>query len=253
MTPTYAALCTDFYVNQKIVSKLDLPTNRETVLEMFDRVRKTLPAMDRFRRYEDEIALESADDRGDYSWMALRRTSLRSGWVNPTSLDEAYRLHRLILEAAPYFLSLSPLDVEYIELVFGFDLEARGNRSEIVFDALLADSPLGAMIEGKSEQVLDVQPMLGFSLSARGDVQAYVEIKTRSLPADGPFGLSGAEPEMQPISVYLTARKCGPLDSIESFKSAFGTLAGSAERLAEERVIPQIIMPLREAILLHPA
>ena len=55
------ALCTDFYVNQKLALKLDLPSARETVLDMFDRIRKELPNMDRFRRYDGELALESAE------------------------------------------------------------------------------------------------------------------------------------------------------------------------------------------------
>ena len=39
------ALCTDFYINQKMSLKLDLPTARETVRDMFDRVRRDQPRM----------------------------------------------------------------------------------------------------------------------------------------------------------------------------------------------------------------
>ena len=59
MVNSIGALCTDFYVNQKLGLKMDLPTARETVLDMFDRVRKSVPSMDRFRRYEGELSLES--------------------------------------------------------------------------------------------------------------------------------------------------------------------------------------------------
>jgi len=31
-----AAICSDFYVNQKLALKLDLPTARESVLDLFD-------------------------------------------------------------------------------------------------------------------------------------------------------------------------------------------------------------------------
>ena len=55
MTTSYSVICSDFYVNQKLALKLDVPSSRETVLHMFDRVRKELPRMDRFRRYEDEL------------------------------------------------------------------------------------------------------------------------------------------------------------------------------------------------------
>ena len=114
MATSFGALCSDFYVNQKISLKMDLPTGRETVLDLFDRIRREFPSMDRFRRYDGELALEAPEQSSHYSWMALRRTTVRSGSVNPDSLEQAYKLHRLVLEVAPYFLSISPLDIEFI-------------------------------------------------------------------------------------------------------------------------------------------
>jgi len=243
-----AALCTDFYINQKLALKLDLPTSRETVLDMFDRVRKELPQMDRFRRYEGELALESPEAESQYNWLALNRTSIRTGWVNPETLQQAYRLHRLILEIAPYFLSISPLDLEFVELVFGFDIEATANRNEVVFDALLAESSLGALVETDRESVLDAQPFVGFSLSHGCEVQAFVEVKTRSRSREVATG----HYESEPISVYLTVRRYGPFADVKDFAKSFGTLAGHAERLTDERVIPYVVMPIREALLSRP-
>jgi hypothetical protein len=242
------ALCTDFYVNQKLALKMDLPTARESVLDMFDRIRKELPSMDRFRRYEGELALESPETDSQYNWLALNRTAVRSGWVNPDSLQRAYKLHRLILEIAPYFLSISPLDVEYIELIFGFDIEAETNRNEVVFDALLADSPLTALVDTEREAVLDAQPFVGFSLSQQCDVQAFIEIKTRSRSREVATGQYASEP----ISVYLTVRRYGPFQTIQDFSDSFGALAGHAERLSEERVIPAVVMPIRQTLMSHP-
>ncbi len=248
MATSHGALCTDFYVNQKLALKMDLPTARESVLDMFDRIRRELPEMRRFKRYDRELALESLPGEANYSWMALRQTSIRSGWVNPDGLDTAYRLHRLILEIAPYYLSVSPIDVDYIELVFGFDIRAGVNRNEIVLNALLADSPLAALIDEGRESVIDAQPFLGFSLNNGCDLQAFVEIKTRTEASE----VASGHYEDEPISVYLTARRQGPLTSIEDFTNSFGMLAGHVERIAEDRVIPHIVLPIREAILSHP-
>jgi hypothetical protein len=248
MTLSLGAMCTDFYVNQKLALKMDLPTARETVLDMCDRIRKELPQMDRFRRYEGELALESSEHESQYSWLALRQTSVRSGWVNPESLEEAYKLHRLILSVAPYFLSISPLDVDYLELVFGFDLEAATNRNEVVFDALLGDSALAGLIDTERESVLEAQPFLGFSLSEDCRLQAFVEIKARTQPGE----VASRHYSDEPISIYLTTRRYGPLASIDDFAATFGMLAGHAERLAEERLIPQVVMPIRDAILSRP-
>ncbi len=244
MTADLGTLCSDFYVNQRISLTMDLPSARETVLDLFDRVRRELPGMKRFKRYEGELALESPDQEGRYCWLGLRRTSVRSGWVNPESLEEAYRLHRMLLETAPYFLSITPLDVEAIELVFGFDIHAHRNRNQVVFDALLADSALACMVQSDREDLLDVQPFIGISLEEASHIQASLEIKTRMSPGD----LQSKRWEDEPISVYLTVRREGPFESLDQFKETFGTLAGHIERLAEDRVIPGIIVPLHQAI-----
>lgn len=241
---TLGALCSDFYVNQKLSLKMDLPTARESVLDLFDRVRRELPEMDRFRRYDGELALESPTADAQYNWLALNQTAIRSGWVNPETLERSYKLHRLLLEVAPYYLSISPIDVEFVELVFGFDIEAETNRNEIVFEALIGDSPLRSLVDVGRETVLDAQPFVGFSLSGRGDLQAFIEIKTRTRSREVATGLYGNEP----ISVYLTVRRYGPFRELTDFTDAFGTLAGHAERLAEERVIPHVVVPIREAI-----
>ena len=247
MATSFGALCTDFYVNQKLSLKMDLPSGRETVFDLFDRVRREFPQMDRFRRYEGELALESPEQSSQYSWLALRRTTVRSGVVNPESLEPAYRLHRTVLEIAPYYLSISPLDIEFIELVLGFDLRAERNRNEVVFEALLADSPLAALIDPHDDTIIESQPFLGFALNTRCDVQAYVEVKSRTRTAE----IAAGKFEDEPISVYLTVRQYGSMKTVDDVKNCFGALAGHSERLAEERVLPHVILPLREAILAH--
>ena len=248
MATSFGALCTDFYVNQKVSLKMDLPSARETVLDMFDRIRKELPHMERFRRYEGELALESAERDAQYSWLALRRTTIRSGSVNPESLEDAYNLHRLVLDVAPYFLSISPLDVEFMELVFGFDLEAQANRNEVVLEALMGDSPLASLVKTNEEAVLEAQPFIGFCLNEKCDLQAFVEVKTRTRTAE----IAEGRFDDQPVSVYLTVRQYGPLKTIQELQTVFAMLAGHIERLAEDRVIPHVVMPLRERIMSRP-
>lgn len=250
MATSYAALCTDFYINQKLALKLDLPSSRETLLHLFDRVRREHPAMDRFRRYDDELALESPDEERSYSWVSLRKTTVRSGWVNPDSFEQAYRLHRLLLDTTPYFLSISPLDIDHLELIYGFDFEVppEANRDEIVFTALLADSPLAALVDRAGETVIDAQPLLGIALERgaeeSGTTTAFVEVKTRARQKD-PTNRHAAEP----ISVYLTVRRLGAIRSIEECAGIFNALAEHAEHLADSRVVPHVVAPIHTAIL----
>ena len=244
MTNELDTLVTDFYVNQKLSLKMDLPDSRETVLDLFGRLRREFPDLANFRRFENEFALESDETRRSYTWFSLRGTQLRSGSVNPDDLGDAYRLHRKVLDLAPWFLTISPLDVEHLELVFGFDMEAQMNRDQVVFNALLADSPLAELLDTEDE-VLDAQPSLGIMLEPSSQVQAYLEIKTRTTARERNTGNWNREP----ISVYLTMRHHGPMETLEDLTNRFAALAGHAERIAEQRVVPNVVMPIRHAIL----
>lgn len=246
--PDFGECCSDFYVNQKLALKMDLPESREPLLDLFDRVRRSVPELDRLRRYDGELALESPDQERRYRWVAMRQTSIRSGDVNPTELEDAYALHRLILEVAPYYLSISPLDIDYLELVFGFDLEAEANRDEVVFDALFADGPLGSLVDPTQDRFLDCQPIVGLALNEACDLQAFFEVRSRGSATEAATG----DYLPEPISVYLTVRRHGPVTSLEHLPAIFATLCGHAERLAEERAIPQLVLPIRHAILSRP-
>jgi hypothetical protein len=244
MSSSYGALCTDFYVNQKFALKMDLPSARETVLDLFDRIRKVIPTMDRFRRFEGELSLESPAMDGSYAWAALQQTAIKSGWVNPTELEDAYRLHTLLLEISPFYLSVSPLDVDYIELVYGFDLMARGNHDALVYEALLRDTPTGRLIDYPGAKAIDIQPFVGMVLNEECDLQAYFEVKTRTMTRDV---RSGEYPE-DPISIYLTVRKYGAVQQPQDLLDVFNEIREAGEKLVDERLVPELLQPLRSAI-----
>ncbi|MFA9477282.1 hypothetical protein ACERK3_03125 [Phycisphaerales bacterium AB-hyl4] len=244
MATSFGALCTDFYVNQKLALKMDLPAERETVLHFFDRVRKSSPSMNRFRRYDGEFALESSRRDPQYRWMALRRTSLRTGHVNPDSMEQAYRFHREILELAPHFLTISPLDVDYLELLYGFDLECDGNHDQVIYEALYENTPMAEALKAPGVKMLDVQPIFGLSLSDRGDIQAYFEVKTRPKSRRG----SSKPYRGEPISLFVTVRKYGPIDDLVDLQTAFDKLSEHVETLATERLVPHLLTPIARHI-----
>lgn len=240
MEASYKALCSDFYVNQKVSVKLDLPSTRETVLDLFERVRRAYPGMQSFRRYEDELALESEASSMPHRWLAIRSAHIRSGVVNPDSLEDAYGLHQCVLEVAPYFLSISPLDIEFVELLFGFDLHATGNHDAIVANALIAESSLGALLDVEGATPVDFQPLFGLRLGrADQGMEAHFEVKTRR---------GSDESRSDPISVYLTMRQFDPGVSLEDLPRVLGRLAGEGQRLVESTLVPSFLTPLRSAI-----
>lgn len=235
------ALVSDVYVNLKLGMKLDLPKSRETVPDLFDRVRRQFPAMDLLKPYKDELALETSGSTRPYRWLAVRPRSIRSGVVNPDAWEEAHGLHAQVLELAPYFLSISPLDIESVEVLFGVDLISSSNHDEAVFNALIADSPLGHLVES-SDRVVDCQPLLSWSVGFGAGIVAQYEIKTRVHDA------SRAEGHGEALSIYLTVRRQGPVLQVSELADAYRSLAAMGERLMDERVLPYLVSPIRAAL-----
>ena len=75
-------------------------------------------------------------DQGRYRWAAVETKRLCSGVVNPATLEAAVDQHRLVLEVAPAYLSVSPLDCEALDVLFGFDFAFRGNHNALLAEAL---------------------------------------------------------------------------------------------------------------------
>ena len=243
MPLSYRALCSDFYINQRLNLKMDLPMRRDTVLAMFDRVRREQPWMDRFRRYKNELALESNQRSGSQHWIALRKASVRSGSVNPDTEEEAYGLHKLVLELAPYFLDISPLDIDFIELLYGFDLSAPGNHDAAIYAALMGSSPLAKLADIPGATVIDCAPIVGMILDEPAGFQAHFEVKTRAPSRSG--AVEGTE---APISVYLTVRRHGPIADLKDIPAFTQSLTEKGEELITTRLIPHLLVPIRESI-----
>lgn len=244
MPTSYRALCTDFYINQRLNLKMDLAMRRDTVLSFFDRIRREHRWMDKFRRYQNELALESGVRDSTQQWLGVRKTSVRSGSVNPDSPEEAYRLHKLVLENAPFFLDISPLDIDYLELLFGFDLLASGNHDAIVYEALVAGSPLAALMDAPGAVPLDCQPIFGIALGEDCDVQAHFEVKTRTSPRQ----VRSGDFREEPISIYMTVRRYGPVADVHDLPTILATLERHGNELLDSRAVPHLLMPIRSAI-----
>ena len=240
MAGSYSALCSDHYVNLKLGLKLELSQRRETVLGFFERMRRQYPAMSEFRKYADELALETAQDASPHSWLAVRSTSVRAGVVNPPTLGQAYRLHRAALEVSPFFLDVSPLDVGYVEVLYGFDIAAGPKQDGVLGDVLLGQSPLGSMLDIPGSRLVDFQPMLGFVLE--DSTEAYIEIKTRT--DNTKRGRSD-----EPISVFLILRRHGPIDVLKDLVGIFDELVVQGEELVESKVLPGLVNPIRQSIV----
>ena len=86
----YSALSDDFYVNMNLGTEMELSTNRETVLNFFERLQKQFPSMRNFySREKGDFILEEDKDQGNYRWCTIETRRLCSGHVNPHQVEDA--------------------------------------------------------------------------------------------------------------------------------------------------------------------
>ena len=159
-------------------------------------------------------------------------------------MQQAMDYHKFILQQIPYHLSISPLDVDCVELTFGFDLECDQNHDEVVYNALFADTPLGKVMDVHDGKVLDCQPFVSVNLNDSGNLQAYFEVKTRQKSRRGSFSRYRDEP----ISVFLTVRKYGPVDSIDHLQTYIPELETICNELAIDKLVPDLLNPISQCI-----
>jgi hypothetical protein len=245
MTNPYASFCQDFYVNMRLNTQLNLPHNRETVLHFFERIQKEYPSMTQFRRYDNgDFNLEEDRRSGCYRWVRLESKRLVSGYVNPPDLDDALCLHKFLLELAPYHLGISTLEIEHLEVLFGFDLAFRGNHDEIVLEGLYSESPLACLLEEPEARPVDVQPTIAVSLSDDCRLQARVEVLTRT----DNYQVRTGEYSEDEISIYLTVRRYWGDRPRDTLDKVFVDLFERADSLCSSRVVPKVVRPISTAI-----
>ena len=85
----YSSLSDDFGAFVYLNTRLELPTNRETVLHFCESLRKIYPQMTEFdRRDNGEFALEEDRDEGAYRWVNLEPRRLGIGYNRAASIIE---------------------------------------------------------------------------------------------------------------------------------------------------------------------
>ena len=157
-------LTDDFFVNLNLQTTLPLPRSRETVLQFYEALQKHFPDMRSFYQREGgEYVLEGDRESGSYQWAELQAHQLSAGYFNPPSLQDAYSLHAWLLERCVYFLGVSGLDVEAMDVMFGFNLDYCGNRDQIVAEALLSGSPLASLVNDPNVRAVESEPSLALN------------------------------------------------------------------------------------------
>jgi len=241
----YSSLCDVFYVNLNLSTEMDLPGNRETILHFFERIQKTFPVMRNFYcRDRGDFVLEEDKDRGSYRWCTIEPRRVCSGHVNPESIQAALEQHGLVLDLAPFMLSLSPLDCEALDLLYGFDFTYRGNHNQLVAEALGVCPAMERLVEIPGATVINAEPSLTIALDEECRLQCRVSLETRT---NAYQVRTGEFPEEQ-LSVYVTARQYGSLSPQVSFPDTLERLAQVCQEMLQNHVIEHVLQPLARTI-----
>jgi hypothetical protein len=241
----YASLCDDFGVSTYVHGKLEMPTNRETVLHFFEAVQKAFPKMTEFeKRADNEYMLEEDREAGNYRWASLDNRRLCAGFVNPPSLDDADMHNERILEIAPYHLDIGGMQTESMDVLYYFDFLYQGNHDEVVAEALTTGTPLEGLIQVPAARVLHYQPTLMLALDEGCQLQARLSVETRT---NAYQVRTGQFPEA-PITVYFTVRQFWGKQPFKTFAESYHNQRRVLDELVSAFVVPQVINPLAKAI-----
>jgi hypothetical protein len=242
----YNLLCDDFYLDMYINTKLDLPAHRDTVLAFFERIQKQFPSMGFFYYSENnEFCLEENRGSGQYRWLTLEANRIGSGIVNPADLEDAYTQDRLVIEVAPYMLSVSHLDIESLDVVFAMDFYYAGNHDEVIAEALLGSSAFSSILDLPNARPIDFSPAVVVALSDDYHTQVRINIESKTSRC-GPLEKKHSAEEA--VTLSFTVRQypsgTGKFDALKSFENQHRL----AERLMAEKIIPNFVQPLANVI-----
>lgn len=241
----YGSFSDDYYVNMNLNCEMELPSSRETVLHYFELLQRKFPSMRNFyNRDRGEFVLEEDKDGGSYRWANIEPRRICSGFVNPSSVDDAMAQHSTVLDLVPYALSVTSLDCESLNLMYGFDFTYRGNHNEVIAEALGVLPAFDRIQQMSSATVVSYEPTFQFALDSDCRIQCRLSIETRT----SAYHIRTNEFPDEQLSVYFTARRYGSLEAGESFASTLTALRTASEEIIDRYIIEHILVPLQQTI-----
>jgi len=246
MFNSYNSLCDDLYVSMHVNTELDLPSQRDTVLTFFERIGKQFPMMGNFyRRDNGDFCLEEERHGEKYRWVALEVDRICSGCADPIDLEDAYRLHRLVLDLSEYMLGVSRLDIDSLDVIFVMDFDYRGNHDEIIAEALFGSTAFNSLLDLPNARPVAFSPSVVVALDDDCRTQARITVESRTSVYEVRNNKYKGD---EPISLYFAVRRYPkPYEKFDAIKS-FNQQCAIAQELMDEKIIPNFVSPLTNAI-----
>ncbi len=235
----------DYYVNVNLNTEMELPNGRDTVLHFFEQMKKGFPELRNFEtRDNGDLILESDKNEDSYRSVAIEARRLSSNSTNPESLQDAYRQHELLLDLAPPLLTISLLDCEALDVMFGFDFTYDGNHDEVVAEAFGVGGALEGMLDVPRSKIVNFEPSLTIALDDSCQLQCRLAVETRT----SAYQVRTGEFDDDQISLYLTIRQYWGNGPDLSFLESFRRQRAIGEEILDRSVLPRIVRPLAQAI-----
>jgi len=227
-------------------TELDLPSQRDTVLTFFERIGKQFPMMGNFyRRDNGDFCLEEDRHGEKYRWVTLEVDRICSGCANPINLEDAYSLHRLVLDLSQYMLGVSRLDIDSLDVIFVMDFDYRGNHDEVIEEALFGSADFSSLLDLPAARPVGFSPSAVIALDDDCRTQARIAVESRTSVYEV---RNNKYKDDEPISLYFTIRRYPkPYEKFDAIKS-FNQQCAIAQELMDEKIIPNFVGPLTNAI-----
>ncbi len=246
MSISYNSLCDDFYVDMYINTRFDLPSERETLLTFFERVTKQFPSLKSLGRDSSAgFCLEEDSQSGRNCWVSVDVDRVGAGIVNPESFQQAFELPKAVIDLVPYMLGVRNLDVDSVDVTFGMDFDCAGNHNEIIAEALFSGSAFARIFDSGGAGPLNLSPAVIIALDDDCTTRARLTVDCRT---DESEIRNKRFDEDKPISLYLTVRQFPSGSRDFDLKAVFDRLCGQAIDFMDEKVVPNFVMSLTNAI-----
>lgn len=246
MSISYSSLCDDFYIDMYINTRFDLPSERESLLTFFERITRQFPSMKALTRDSGAgYCLEEDAQSGRNRWVSIDVDRVGAGFVNPESFEQAFELPKAIIDLVPYMLGVRGLDVDSVDLTFGMDFDYAGNHNEIIAEALFSGSAFAQIFDCAGAGPLNLSPAVIIALDDDCTTRARLTVDSKTDESE----IRGKKFDQdKPISLYLTVRQYPHPGRDFDLKAAFDRLCRQAVDFMDEKVVPNFVMALTNAI-----
>jgi hypothetical protein len=236
------------YIN----TKLPLPRHRDTILAFFERIQKQFPSMGCFFRGDNnEYCLEEDRNAGQHRWITLETYRIGSGVVNPSNFEDACNQDRLIIELAPYMLSVNHLNIDSLDVTFAMDFDYAGSHDEVIAEALFGSTAFTCLLDLPAARPIVFSPVVVVALSDDNLTQGRISIESKtSIYGPRENGTFRGERHVldEAISLSFTIRQYpSSTEKFDALKS-FENQCRLAEELMAEKIVPNFVQPLINVI-----